>query len=328
MGTASITSFYSQQKKPTSVTALPTKGIPDVSEQPRGVKPPRGLAAAMDGGAAPLGPRVRAGDPGGILGVGSPAPQPKQGTLRSMFASQSGDDNRQSACKPGNTVLSQPGLDCSVQARPTAQLPAGTNSADAQTSDRDMEDDLMLHSPYAMRLRQKQGGQAAQLRQMCTPSSSAVCFEDRDIDHAVGSGREIDHYSTVDLAGNGPRSQQQHQDQQVAKQYGHRPLEGQLNTSSRAGRLPSSPDAVTPRGQLLLSPKRGLKSCEEQGLSTTLSVSGSEGDLEISLLSPSPAKRYANITPSVPVMGRNLSICLFGGYPSLCCLCLPKSTCA
>ena len=320
LGTASITSFYSQQKKPTSMTALPTKGIPDVSEQPGGVKPPRGLAAAMGGSAASLGPRggggdpedspggaslapkrggPRGGDPGAILGGGARKPQPKHGNLRSMFACQSADDSGHSV---GNTVLDQPGLDCSVQSKPRAQLPAGTSSGDPQMSHRDVEEDLLLHSPYAMHLRQKQGGQAAQRSQVCTSSSSAACYGDRDTDHVAGFSRQLDHYSTVDHAGNRPRPQQ-HQDQQVPEQYGHRPCEGQFDPSSRAGRLPRSPEAVTPRGELLPSPERGITIFGEDGPSTIMSGSGSEGDLEISLLSPSPAKRYASNTCSVPVIG-------------------------
>lgn len=319
------------------MTALPTKGIPDVSEQLGGVKPPRGLAAAMGGDAALLGPRggggdskdspggvslapkqggLRGGDPGGIPGVGALAPQPKHETLRSMFASQSADDNRQSVSQPSNNVLSPPGLDCSVPAKSTVHLSAGTSSADAHTLDRAVEDDLSLHSPYAMRLRQEQGSKAAQPSQMCTSSSSAARYGDRETDHIPGSSRQLDHYSAEDLAGSSPRSQQ-HQDQQVAEQYQYRPFEGQLDTSSRAGHLPRSPGAVTPRGQLLLSPKRGIKSCEKEGPSTVLSDGDSEGELEISLLSPSPAKRYANNMSHVPVMGCNLSICLCGGHSFL-----------
>ena len=311
-GTASITSFYSQQKKPTSMASLPTKGIPDMSDLPRGVRPPRGLAAAMSGGATAGGTTaggaaaggLRGGDPGGGLGGAPLAPQPQLGPLRGMLANKPADDGRQPVSKAGSIALSQPRAGHSVQAKHSAQLQAGPSRADMrrpQKSNRDTGDDLVLQSPYAMRLRQQQGGQAAEqgsqaaeLPQMRSSSSSGACTGDEEAGPSRGAGKQPDYHCTVDLAGSSSRSQQ-HQDKPAPEHCQHRPVEGQLDIG-RAGHLPRSPDILMAREQLFLSPKRGISSREEEEPITVMSDSHSEGELEISLLSPSPAKRYANQT--------------------------------
>ena len=305
-GAASITSFYSQQKKPTSTAALPTKDTSDISELPRGVRPPSGLAAAMGGGAtagdAIAGSAAAGGfrrrDPGAGLGDAPLAPQPKFGPLRGMPANEPADDSRQPISKAGSTALSQPPFDQSVQVKHAAHLHAATSRADMQNpqkSDRDTEDGLVLQSRYAMHLRQQQGGQAAELRQMRSSSSSGAYTGDQAAYPSEGAGRQPDCHCTVDLAGSNSRTQQ-HQGESVAEHGQHRPVEGLLDFGTRASHLPRSPDTVTARGQLFLSPKRGVSACEEDEPITVNSDSHSEGELEISLLSPSPAKRYVKQT--------------------------------
>ena len=159
-----------------------------------------------------------------------------------------------------------------------------------QESDRGTEDDLVLRSPYAMRLRQQQGVQAAELRHTRSSSSAGACTADQEADASEGAGRQPEPHCIVDLAGRNLETQQ-HQVKPAAE---HRPVEGQLDFGTRVGHLPRSPDAVTARGQLFLSPKRSISFREEEEPITIMSDSHSEGELEISLLSPSPAKRYAN----------------------------------
>ena len=236
----------------------------------------------------------RGGDPGGRLWGTPMAVQPKRGTLRGMPAMEPADYSQQLTSTAGVPALSQPQCDHSVQANRTGHFQAQTRGADKwslQKSDRDTEDDLVLQSPYAMRLRQQQEGAAAELRQMRSSSSSGACTADEEADSSEGAGRQPDDNCAMDLAGNSLKSQQ-HQDKPATEQ--HRPVEGQLVFGTRAGHLPRSPNNVTARGQLFFSPKRGIRSCEEEELITVMSDSHSEAELEISLLSPSPAKRYLN----------------------------------
>lgn len=299
-GTASITSFYSQQKKSANTAALPSKDTLDMPELLREARPPRGLAAATGGGTRTVGAVAGwpgGGGPGGALGGATPVPQPRQGPLRGMPASRPADDSWQSAFKPGSTALSRPRSDCNVPAQSAAHLQAETSSADVlkqQTSDSNVEDDLLLQSPYAMRLRQQQGGQATELRQMHS-SSSEPSREDADANPWTHTGDQPDHCCAVDLAGSSPRAKQ-HQDKPAAKQHQHRPLGGHFEIGNSLGHAPRSPDAVAARVQLFNSPKRSIRPCEEEKPLTILSDSQSQEEWEISLLSPSPAKRCADNT--------------------------------
>ena len=299
-GTASITSFYSQQKKSANTAALPSKDTLDMPELLREARPPRGLAVTMGGDARTVGAVAGwpgGGAPGGGLGDTTPVPQPRQGPLRGMPASRPADDSWQSAFKPVSTALSQPGSECNVAPQSAAQLQAETSSADVsqqQMSASNVEEEVLFQSPYAMRLRQQQGGQAAELCQMHS-SFLEPSREDADANPLTHTGKQPDHCCAVDLAGSSPRAKQ-HQDKPAAKQCQHRPLGGHFEIGTSLGHPPRSPDAMAARVQLFNSPKRSIRPCEEEEPLTILSDSQSQEEWEITLPSPSPAKRCADIT--------------------------------
>ena len=247
-----------------------------------------GGAATAEGTAAG---GVMGGDPGSSLGGARLAP-------RGMPANKPAHDSGQPTSTAGSRALRQPHFDHSVQAKLTGPLQKETSRADMQNSlksDRDTKDDLVLQSPHAMPLRQQQGGQAAELLLVRSSSSSGTCSGGEQADPSVGAGRQPDDYCTVDPAGSSLGSQQHH-DKASAEQCQHRSVEGQLDIGTRAGHLPRRPDTIMARGQLFLSPKRGISSREEDKPITCMSDSQSEGELEINVLSPSPAKRCANQT--------------------------------
>lgn len=298
-GTASITTFYSQQKKPTGMAALPSRDTSDTPELPREIRPPRGLASASGGSAIAGGAAVggvKRGDPG--LGGALREPQPKFGTLRGMPATNPAEDSRQPSSTAGSAALSQAHFGHKLQPKCIGHLQAETSRADMQNAhklDSHVEDDLVLQSPYAMHRRQQQGGQAAELRQMGSSSCSGACSRDEEAGPSEGAGKQPDDRCTVGVAGNSFGSQLL-QDKPAAEKCQHKSVEGQLDIGTRAGPLPKSPDVVVARGQLFSSPKRGISSHEDDEPISVMSDSHSEGELEISLLSPSPAKRYANQT--------------------------------
>ena len=320
-GTASITSFYSQQKKPASTPAPPTQATPDLPEPLRTVRPPRGLAAAMGAGAKTGG--AVAGWPGGA----DLAPQPnRQTTLQCVRATQSDSDHQQSAFKLSSVVLSQSDSGPKAQGLTTGQTGQGeVSSTDVLrplTSHRSSEGNLGLQSPYAMRLRQLQGVASAQLRRTHSSSSGLV-----DAEPSASTWRQPDPCSRAEPAGSSPEAHghqgkpagsspraQPYQDKPAAAQrYEHRAGTGHLEIGRSLGHPPNSPDVLTPKSRLFTSPKRSM-GCQDEDAITILSDSQSQEELEIAL-SPSPAKRYAQHDTCIAMYTLRLVHVLCFGHP-------------
>lgn len=297
------------------------------------VRPPRGLAAAMVGGVR--SGVALAGQQGGGQGPGGAAlvPQPKQTTIPCKGASQSASDHPQSAFQLSSAALGQSQSDSDPRSQrctghTQAQVRTSTDVLRPLISDSSSKHELGLQSPYAMRLRQQQGGSSAQLRQ-AHPSSSGLV----DTEPSANTWQQPDPCSRAEPASSSPRAQghqegpaasspgaQRHQEEpagsspvaqrhlgrpagsspgapagqnepSAAQRHQHRAGAGLLEIGSRLGHHLNSPDMVTPRSCLFSSLKRSVGFHEEE-LITILSDSQSQEDLEISL-SPSPAKRYA-----------------------------------
>ncbi|KAL3141843.1 hypothetical protein ABBQ32_004509 [Trebouxia sp. C0010 RCD-2024] len=249
-GTAAITSFYSQQKKPASTPAPPTQPNPDMPEPLWTVRPPRGLSAAMVGGSNLGG--AQAGWSGGRQGpVGAALmPQLKQATIPCKGASQSGNGPQQSAFQRSSAALSQSQSDRDPRSQRCTghtEGQAATSSADVLSpliSDSSSNYELGLQSPYAMRLGQQQGGSSAQLRQAHSSSSGLV-----DTEPNANTWRQPDPCSRAEPASSSPRAQG-HQEEPAAsspRAQGHQ--DEPAGSSPRAQGHLGRPAGSSPRAQ-------------------------------------------------------------------------------
>ena len=295
-GIASITSYYSQQKKPASTAAVPTKHIADTAEQIREARPPRGLASASAGGLASASAAM---DPRQTVAVGKAAGQPE-------------DDSWNSGSRLATAALPQPEVNSSMPSRSLAQPHADTSSVGLrrQLSHSNSCDDLLLQSPYAMRLRVQEKNAATHKSGVTLPYQTGSDHEAEEeaggTNHAAAQHLDCHPSTFADSSSEG----EQRQGNAAARRPGHWLAKEHLSHSP--GHLPKSPHAEAAPAELFTSPKRTARSYQEESIVISPS-SESQEDLEICLLSPSPAKRYATNQ-----LGLTLVEAVFLGRP--CCV--------
>lgn len=304
-GTASITSYYSQQKKPAGMAAVPTKHMAHLAEQLRESRAPRGLASGAMGPKQHAATKTTAASAAAVA-----ASEPRQNAAGGTAASHPEDDNWQSGVKPGTTAM--PDLLSSMPNQCLAQPHADSSSVGSRRRHADSNscDDLLLQSPYATRLRQQVKGSATKPGfALSSQTGSGHESEEEAERWNRAAAQRCDCYPSAFASSS---EGEQHQSNAAASRPKDWLVKGHLSNSP--GRLPRSPHAKAAQAGLFTSPKRSARSCQEETIVISPS-SQSQEDLEVCLLSPSPAKRYATTQ-----LGLTLAQAVFPCFVIRCCI--------
>jgi len=261
---APIANYFSQQKHPAAIsTVLARKDSADVTERTQPSRPSKGLASmAQPPQAAQSGPSQN-----------GPAPSGQSGRVKL------GAD-----AEPDLMAHNSPGLGGSLSSRHPPETAAGS-SHDTQLEQLlayTASQEPALQSPYASRLRQQDRAQAE------TPLQrhSTVLYDAQTESHQVGEpsvssrGGLYDSHAMARQFVASPRAGQ------VDDQFRN----GRVRGMSSAGHYHGTPNALTAQLDVHASPKRPSTAYSEDVIVIS-PESQVQDDVEINLLSPSPAKR-------------------------------------
>ena len=250
-------------------------------DQLQHVRPAKGLAASSAAAGAT---------------TSAPAAQSKQRAATGLLASHPSDGNRQPVSRLAYDPQDQSQLSAPLRSQCQPQEALDLSTAAGPQHKGSAADDMVLQSPLARRLRQQEQErqQAAVQRGQRTFSSALRLHSEEAADPSSHVTRQRLADFSSHLHGRSSR-QQQPQAGAAAVQYKHAPPSGHLDGSNSPRELAKACAAVGTGFAAFRSPKRSVSLQLEETIEI-LSDSQSQEDLEISLLSPSPAKRYENST--------------------------------
>ena len=266
---APITNYFSQQKHPAAISsALARKGGTDVPEHAHPCRPSKGLASmAQPWQAAQNSPAQNGPAQNGPAASG-----------------QSRRVNLGAEAEPDLMAHNSLGLGGSLSSRHSPETAAGSRH-DTQLEQLlayTANQELASQSPYASRLRQQDTVQAETPLQRHSTGLYNMQTKSHQVEEASVSSRAGLHDSHA-----------------MARQFVASPRAGQVDDRIREGRVAgmSSPDhrhgtpnALTALLDVHSTPKRP-SSTHSEGVIVTSPESQGQDDVEINLLSPSPAKR-------------------------------------